>query len=142
MKTRIQLLLFALLMGVTVSVSAQSQVPAQQKTFTPEQIAQKETERMTQNLSLTSDQQTKVQAINLKYAKQRSEVMAAHPRTGAPLTGPERAQLKADAQKSIAAQQAELKTVLTADQYKKLMTNTDAAKQKVATEVSKAALKK
>ncbi len=141
MKTKIQLLFVALLMGVTVSVSAQSQVPAQQKTITPEQIAQKETERMTQNLSLTSDQQAKVQAINLKYAQQRSKVMAAHPRTGTPLTEQERAQLKADAQKSIASQQAELQSVLTADQYQKLVNNAEAARQKIAPGASKVGLK-
>ncbi len=136
MKTKIQLLLVALFMGVAVSVSAQSQVPNQTKKITPEQIAQKETERMTKNLSLTSDQQTKIQAINLKYAKQRSEVMAAHPRTGTPLTDQERAQLKADAQKSIAAQDAEFKTVLTSEQYQTLQKNKESAKQQMVHKAS------
>ncbi len=141
MKTKIQLLLVALFMGVAVNVYAQQQLPAQAKTITPEQIAQKETDRMTQDLSLTSEQQTKVHAINLKYAQQRSKVMEAYPKTSTPLNEEQRDQLKLDAKKSIASQQAELKGVLTADQYQKMVSKADALQKKAASQASKASLK-
>ncbi len=126
MKTKMKLLLMVLLMGTTMSLSAQGQ-----KTLTSEDKAKKETEKMTKDLSLTSDQQAKIQAINLKYAKQRDEVMSKQKAEGK-MTDAEKQQVKENAQKSVSAQEAEFKSVLTADQYQKYLNNKEAVKEKAS----------
>lgn len=46
----------------------------QQQERTPEEIAQKQTNKLTKELALTEDQQKSVYDINLKYAQQNKEL--------------------------------------------------------------------
>ena len=77
-----------------------------------EKIAEKQTARMTENLSLDEKQAEQVNAIHLKYAQQkkvdREKAMA------------EREAKKAQRQKTHDAKMAELKQILSAEQYTKL----------------------
>jgi len=76
-----------------------------------EEMAKKQTERMEQKLSLTSEQKAKVEAINLKYAKQQQ---AEFQKKEA-----ERKAKIAEMEKIRNEKNTELKAVLTADQYNK-----------------------
>ncbi len=139
MKTKIQSILIALLMGAAVSISAQSQnTSASSSGLTPEQVAQRETDWMTKDLSLTSDQQDKIQAINLKYAQQRSAAVAKMEATGKLLTSKERKELKEDTEKSIKAEESEYKKTLTSYQYKLYKKNKDAAEAELRDEITTA----
>lgn len=91
------------------SVSAQR--PDRNPKMTPEDRASKQTEMMTKQLDLTADQQAKIQEINLKYSQQ----MAA-----------QQGQAKEDRQQNMEnmkaqmeAKNAEIKQVLTPEQFEK-----------------------
>ncbi len=142
MKKKFLFSLVAMMMMV-VSVSAQD-VPGNTSKNgvinvpTPQEIAKKETQQMTKNLNLTADQQKQIEAINLKYADQRMVTRLDVTAEGVQnLTADQKAQLKADAQKSIAAQEAEFKTVLTDKQYQTYLNNKAAAKAKMAAKLGK-----
>jgi Spy/CpxP family protein refolding chaperone len=74
-------------------------------------IAKKQTEQMTKNLSLTDDQKAKVDAINLKYAKKQEEAFKS--------SKEDREAKREEMKKTRDAKDSELKAVLTADQYTK-----------------------
>jgi hypothetical protein len=74
----------------------------------PEDRAKRQTEMMKESLSLTAVQEPKVSAINLKYAKKLEEV-----RKVADTAAQRRSAQKLNQQK-----ESELKTVLTAAQFK------------------------
>src|SRR5882672_2392213 len=75
----------------------------------PEDVAKKETEWMKTNLKLTDDQTSQAQAINLKYCNKM------HDMQGGSLTKQQKMEaIKTDQQ----AKDAEMKNVLSADQYK------------------------
>ncbi|MEM8528349.1 MAG: hypothetical protein AAGG68_27145 [Bacteroidota bacterium] len=81
-----------------------------------EDMAKRQTERLTESLELTNEQAEKVAAINLKYAKQvheKREAMRQQEEKG-------REARKAEREKVRTAHNAELKVVLTELQYAKL----------------------
>ncbi len=78
----------------------------------PEKMAEKQTTRMVEKLSLDEKQVEQVKAINLKYAQQQK---AAKEKEKA-----ERETKKAERQKAQEAKMAELKKVLTTEQFAKL----------------------
>ncbi len=83
---------------------------AQKKTsLTPEERATKITEWMRINLQLNNDQATQVQTINLKYANKTQELKTQS------MSRKQKMQALKDNDK---AKDAELKNVLTADQFK------------------------
>ena len=75
---------------------------------TPEERAKRQTEMMKDNLSLTAAQEPKISAINLKYAKKMEEVRKIA----------DTAVMRKSAQNLNKQKEGELKTVLTADQFK------------------------
>ncbi|MBC8153861.1 MAG: hypothetical protein H7Z72_13210 [Bacteroidetes bacterium] len=111
----------ALLFAAFVSVQACAQtVPANEPTSTtsrweklanttPEQRAERQTAQMKKQLSLTTEQEPTVAAINLKYAQQMQSVLE---------TGERNRTTMKQVRDMTASKDAELKTVFTADQYK------------------------
>ena len=78
----------------------------------PAQAAERQTARMAEKLTLTEAQRTKVQAIHLNYARQ---MQAARPAPGAAETDRAAAKAKMDSLRT--AKQAELKAVLSPEQW-------------------------
>jgi periplasmic protein CpxP/Spy len=88
-------------------ISANAQQNSKREMPSPQQRAERMTERMAEKLELTEDQKTQVYAINLKNAEKRQEEMA---------------QRKAEQEvrrQEINKQQDEIKAVLTPDQKAK-----------------------
>jgi periplasmic protein CpxP/Spy len=104
MKTR-KIIMFAAALLVAMAASAQN-VPAKGKRTpkTPEEKAKKQTEWMKKDLQLTDDQAQQIEEINLKYAKKAEARKEA---------------LKAEHEKFKGEKEADLKKVLTPDQYAK-----------------------
>ncbi len=69
MKTRIVYLLFALLGGISLMAQQAEGKPQR----TPQQIAERQTERLQRDVNLTEQQRDTVYAIHLKYAERRRE---------------------------------------------------------------------
>ncbi len=86
---------------------------------TPEQRANQQTARMKKQLSLTAEQEPTVAAINLKYAQQMQTLMQ---------TGERNRQTMKQAREMASSKDAELKAVLTADQYMQYETFKDEQK--------------
>lgn len=86
--------------------------------LTAEQRAEKKTERMTEQLSLTSAQTQQVAALNLKYAQQKENLKA---------KSVDKADSKAVKEQMRSEQETELKSILTPEQLEKYNTS---AKQK------------
>ncbi len=105
-------IIFMLVSLFVVSISAQEQGKRQK--MTAEERATKQTEMMTKQLTLTADQQTKIQAINLKYAQQ----MDANMQKAKENEVKDREAMKAQMKTQMDAKDAEMKQVLTSDQYK------------------------
>ncbi|MBX2972658.1 MAG: hypothetical protein KF797_06115 [Flavobacteriales bacterium] len=101
-----KLLIVAVMAGM--AVAAQAQDKAQR---TPEERAKMRTERLTKELELTPEQAAKVEAINMKYAGKVDEVRKEREA--------ERAEVRKEAKTMHDAHDAEMKAVLTADQYAK-----------------------
>lgn len=101
-------ILTALALAVGMSLMAQDANAGKDKK-TPEERAAKRTEQMTKDLGLSSEQVAKVNTINLNFARYSSDVEAAG--KGADVEGRTKA-LKAK-------RDAELKAVLTPEQYTK-----------------------
>ncbi len=100
--------LFVLLLALA-PVALNAQAKQNFKNSTPEQRAEKQSEFLGTNLKLDNAQREKVNAINLKYAKQMDAVMKGN--------GPRISKLKS-ARKLNQEKEAEYKTVLTPDQLK------------------------
>jgi len=89
---------------------------------TPEERAQFQTDYMKENLSLTGAQETKVHNVNVKYAEKMQEAYEA----------PTNDQQKLKAMKRINAEkEAEMKLLLSADQYATYEKNKEEMKKKV-----------
>lgn len=101
---------------------AMAQTGADLKNKTPEQRAQFQTEMMTSKLKLNTDQQTKVQAINLKYAKKMEPIIKGD-------AG--RFQKFKQAKALLKDKDNELKAVFTADQFKQYLDFEAEMRQKV-----------
>jgi Spy/CpxP family protein refolding chaperone len=78
----------------------------------PEEMAKMETESMKTGLNLTSDQLTKVEAINLKYAQKMGEMFSQGPPA-------DFAEMQKNMEEIQKAKRTDLEKVLTADQLKK-----------------------
>lgn len=76
-----------------------------------EDIAKRQTEQMTKSLSLTDDQKSKVEAINLKYAKKQDNAFKSNKE--------EKQARREEMKKNHEAKDAELKGVLSSEQYVK-----------------------
>ena len=88
----------------------------------PEDRAQLQTDYMKESLSLTRDQETKIQDVNLKYAGKIQEAYEA----------PTKRQQKLKAMQAINVQkEAELKLILSPDQYVIYEKNKEAMKEKI-----------
>jgi hypothetical protein len=89
---------------------------------TPEERAQLQTDYMKESLSLTGDQEAKVHGVNVKYAEKIQEAYEA----------PTKKQQKLNAMKRINAEkEAELKLILSVDQYATYEKNKEAMKEKI-----------
>jgi periplasmic protein CpxP/Spy len=112
-----KLMIVAVLASMTLAAQAQ-----EKEKRTPQERAKARTEHMTKELALSPEQQAKVEAINLKYADQveamRSEREA------------ERTAKREAAKAMHDAHDAEMKAVLTADQYTKWVAKKQEAKAK------------
>jgi len=105
------------LLTLVLRVSAQDH-----PTMTPEDKAAKVTDWMKTNLKLTDDQVSKVQPINLKYAQKWADMK----------NGTEDKKAKMDAMKADeAAKDAELKAVLTPEQFSTWQTKKDEMKKQM-----------
>jgi protein CpxP len=94
---------------------------AQQAQRTPEERAQRQMTWMQKNLTLTEDQDKKVYGILLHYANEADKTMNTP-------AGPEKKAEKMDIQK---AKDADLKGVLTGDQYQKYQAHVQEMKAKM-----------
>lgn len=112
-----KLMIIALLASMTVAAQAQ-----EKDRKTPQERAKLRTEHMTKELELSPEQQAKVEAINLKYADQVEAVRAE--------SEAERTAKREAAEAMHAAHDAEMKAVLTADQYTKWVAKKQEAKAK------------
>jgi periplasmic protein CpxP/Spy len=83
------------------------------KDFTPEDRATKKTERLTETLNLDAAQAEKIKAIHLKYGERMHALRAQD------TTDKDQSQKKAAMQQIRTEIDAEIKTVLTTDQYQK-----------------------
>jgi hypothetical protein len=86
---------------------------------TPQQRADRQTAQMKKQLSLTNQQEPTVAAINLKYAQQMQTVLE---------TGERNRQTMKQVRDMTGSKDAELKAVLTADQYTQYETFKDEQK--------------
>ncbi len=114
---RIWSVAFLLMIGM---VALQAQRQPERPPMEPEKMAQRQTEKMTEHLSLDEKQAEKVAAINLKYARQHQSEMEKGKA--------EREVRKAEHQKVHDAKMAELKQILTEEQYAKLEKDQDERK--------------
>lgn len=112
-----KLMIVALLASMTVAAQAQ-----EKDRKTPQERAKLRTEHMAKELALSPEQQAKVEAINLKYADQVEAVRAEREA--------ERTAKRDAAEAMHAAHDAEMKAVLTADQYTKWVAKKQEAKAK------------
>lgn len=116
MKQGMMIAAFTLLMAA----SAQGQ---ERQVRTPQERAKAQTERMTRELALSPDQAAKVEAIHLKYAEQ-AEVMRKEREA-------QRAAMEKEGKgKDMrAAREADMKAVLTSEQYEKWLAQREAMKE-------------
>lgn len=89
---------------------------------TPDDRAKRQTERMTEELGLNADQATRVEAINAKYAEKGQAMRIEHKEKMADMKG-KGAELHD-------ARMADMKAVLTTEQYAKWEKNMEAMKEK------------
>ena len=101
------------------SVSAQR--PDRGPRMTPEERATRQTEMMTKQLDLTADQQVKIKEINLKFSQQ----MAAQ----RDQAGGDRQQNMEKMKAQMDARDAEIKQVLTPEQFEKWQTKRNEMRQ-------------
>ena len=110
-------MIVAALASMTLAAQAQ-----EKEKRTPQERAKARTEHMTKELALSPDQQAKVEAINLKYADQVEAVRSEREA--------ERTAKREAAKAMHDAHDAEMKAVLTADQYTKWVAKKQEAKAK------------
>lgn len=108
-----KLIMIALVLVSTIGY-AQDKKEKIKKDWTPEQMAEKKTKKMTSELNLTDAQQERVRLIHLIKAKER---MA------------KRTALRANNQTAKSNYKAQMKEILTADQYSKWIENNEKSKR-------------
>ena len=90
---------------------------------TPETMSQRHADKMKSDLNLNDEQTKKVYEVNLKYNKENQANRAKREK--------ERKEKMAAAKQKNDQKNAELKKILTADQYSKMIQNQDAKKEKM-----------
>ncbi len=109
MKYILKLALSALLFLVfSINIQAQPPGGGERPTMDPVKRAEKQTAMMTEQLTLSEAQATKVHEINLKYAEQSKTMREANT---------DRSAMREQMTALRTAQDAELKTMLTSDQW-------------------------
>ncbi len=106
-------LIFSLIAILTISFSIDAQRQQRGNMGTPEEMAKKQTERMKEDLALNADQEVKVGEINLKFINKQKDLRknASSDRTA-----------MREAMKTVRNERkAEMKKVLTEEQYKKML---------------------
>lgn len=121
MKQVLNLLLFLLL--VTSVHMSYAQDKKQSPDRSPETMARKNADRMKQELNLTDDQTTKVYEINLRHQKERQADRAKAEK--------ERSEKLANAKNKMDQRNAELKKILTDEQYNKMIQHQQEKKDKM-----------
>jgi periplasmic protein CpxP/Spy len=106
---KLGLLLLLALFATTFSMAQQGGP----QNFDPKEMAKRQTEELTKELGLNKDQQKKVSDLNLKAAEQMS-AMREQMRNGG-----DREAMREKMTKAREAQNAEMKKILTDEQYKK-----------------------
>src|SRR5688572_22430577 len=115
------LLVFAIV-GIGTFAYSQEKLNEFMTETTPEERAQMQTDYMKETLSLKEDQEAKVHGINVKYAEKMQEAYEA----------PTKKQQKAQTMKRINSEkEAELKLLLSADQYAIYEKHKEAMKEKI-----------
>ncbi|MBL8000366.1 MAG: hypothetical protein JNL05_00270 [Flavobacteriales bacterium] len=99
--------------GILIAPLAVAQGKPGKEQKTPEERAKRHTERMTQELGLTAEQSAKVGDINLRYVDVLADLKA---------SGQDKEVMKEQGKALRDKRDEELKLVLTAEQYSKMMT--------------------
>ena len=95
---------------VAITLGAQAQ---EKEKRTPEERAKAQTERMTKELGLSADQAAKLEPINLKYAQEGAALRAEYEAQR------EAMRKEGKGRKLVEAHDAEVKPILTPEQYEK-----------------------
>uniref|UniRef100_UPI0032164B02 hypothetical protein n=1 Tax=uncultured Draconibacterium sp. TaxID=1573823 RepID=UPI0032164B02 len=107
---KIGLVIMIVVFGMTISLA---QNRGGQRSFDPEERAKRQTEQLTELLGLDKAQAKKVHELNLKAGKEMSEM-----RQGMQ-SGGDREAMREKMMEARKKQNAEMKKILSADQYKK-----------------------
>jgi periplasmic protein CpxP/Spy len=99
------------------------------KDKSPEEMAQQRTERLAQRLDLNATQKNQLQALNMRQAQEMKAMRESH-KAAADKTPEQRAQMQEARKAHHDKWQAELKGILTAEQYVKYETDRDQMHQK------------
>jgi len=114
-------LVIAVLMITALNLSAQPfQKNNERPNFTPDQIAELQTKKMTLHLELTEKQQQQILQINKKNAEERKQKMEAHKalrEKGEKPSSEELFKIKSGRLDSQIANQKEMKSILTEKQF-------------------------
>ncbi|WP_338731257.1 hypothetical protein [Mangrovimonas cancribranchiae] len=123
-------------MAFTVNAQDRKMRHDRMSDYSPEEIAELQTKRMTLNLDLTEAQQQKVAKINLKNAKKRQEKMQAFKAKKGDretkLTKEERLKIKHDFLDSQIETKRDMREVLNDDQYEKWTKSLEHKKRRFA----------
>lgn len=107
-----KLIMIALVLITTIGY-AQDQKEKMKKDWTPEQMAEKKTKKMTSELNLTDAQQERVRVIHLNKANEGKS---------------RRTEMRANNETARSNYKAQMKTILSADQYSKWLENKEKSK--------------
>ena len=120
------LLVFAIA-GMGTFANGQEKLNEFMTETSPEERAQMQTDYMKETLSLREDQGAKVHGVNIKYAEKMQEAYEA----------PTKKQQKLQTMKRINAEkEAELKLILSVDQYATYEKNKEAMKEKIKARIN------
>jgi periplasmic protein CpxP/Spy len=109
---RARFFLIVTLIVIGFSTANAQQLNAQKTPLTPAEVANKQTERMATELKLNDKQKVEVSAINLKYVKLKNEIFEANKGN--------KAVFQSKLKEMNVQKKAELKKVLTAEQFTQL----------------------
>ena len=114
--------LILVIASLTNYVHAQEKLEAFMNETTPEERAELQTNYMKESLALTSDQEIKIQDLNLKYAKKMQDVY----------NTPDRKFQKLKRMKGVSTEKdQEMKSILNPDQYATYEKNKEEMKEKM-----------
>lgn len=124
---------FAIVAAICLfATSAIAQTPRQgregregRERMTAEQRAKSQTERLEKDLTLTAAQKTKIEAVNLDYAKKADKIMES--------SRGEAGNLREKLQEQSSARDAKYKEILTADQYAKYLKSNEERRRRNGT---------